>query len=294
MSVAILRLLGRLPLGVLYVTLSPLLTVLLYWVVRYRRDVVRDNIANSFPDMPVAEQRRLAWRYYRHLGQLTAEILRAQAHSESELLRRVSFKNLDMIERIRAEGKSIMVMALHQSNWEWLLQAGGVVIGPPISVVYKPLHNQAMDQFFLDARTRFHCQCIPHKRLLQGLRKWPRPYFFCLLADQSPMKKSPKAWATMLGQDTAFPLGAEIIAAGTQPVVVFCSMHQTRLGYYEVEFQPLCEPPYPAGEHPILTRYAELATRSISEQPHTWLWSNRRWRFGKSEDQYRGEDHRRV
>jgi KDO2-lipid IV(A) lauroyltransferase len=282
--IAMMRLLGRLPLPILYHTLSPSVSFLLYRVAGYRREVVVNNIANSFPQMPELERHALAKRYYRHLGHLTAEILRAQFHSEADLKRRVRFKNIELLEQTWSEGKSIMIMALHQSNWEWLLQAGALALTPTISVVYKPLHNQAMDRYLYQGRNRFHCNCIAHKTLLKQLDSWPSPFFFCLLADQTPMKKSPKAWAPMMGQDTAFPLGAEIIAEKTEPVVIFCKMLQTQLGYYEVEFLPVSEPPYQLDEHRILTRYAELATESITEQPHTWLWSNRRWRYGKEED----------
>ena len=44
----LLRLLSRLPLWWLY-RLSDLLFPLVYYVVRYRRRVVRTNLANSFP-----------------------------------------------------------------------------------------------------------------------------------------------------------------------------------------------------------------------------------------------------
>jgi len=282
--VSVLRLLGRIPLPILYRTLSPTVTFLLYRVTGYRRKVVSQNIANSFPEMPEAEQRALAKRYYRHLGHLMSEIIRAQVHSEEELRRRVTFKNPELLEQVWAQGKSIMIMALHQSNWEWLLQAGSVYLTPKISVVYKPLHNEAMDRYLYEGRSRFDCECIPHKQLLAQLDSWPSPYFFCILSDQMPLKRSPKAWATMLGQETAFPMGAEIIAEKTAPVVIFCQMLQTRLGHYDVEFIPLGEPPYRVEDHHILARYAALATASISAQPHTWMWSNQRWRYGRELD----------
>ena len=61
---SILRLFSRLPLWMLY-RISDLLFLLVYFVVRYRRKVVRENLSRSFPDRSKQERRLIERRFYR-------------------------------------------------------------------------------------------------------------------------------------------------------------------------------------------------------------------------------------
>ena len=62
--IALLKGLSHLPLRLLYV-LSDVLFVLVYYVVRYRRGVVRRNIEASFPERTAEERRGIERDFYR-------------------------------------------------------------------------------------------------------------------------------------------------------------------------------------------------------------------------------------
>ena len=51
----LIQILSRLPLTVLYAIADYLIYPLMYWVVRYRRDVVAKNLRLSFPDKTAQE-----------------------------------------------------------------------------------------------------------------------------------------------------------------------------------------------------------------------------------------------
>ena len=59
------------------------------------------------------------------------------------LRERVAILNPEVVERCKAQGRSVILLAGHVCNWEWLLLAAGAHLGIPIDVVYKPLRLAA-------------------------------------------------------------------------------------------------------------------------------------------------------
>ena len=94
----LLRLLSRLPLRVLYV-ISDLLFPLVYYVVRYRRGVVRENLRNSFPDRSEKERRQIERRFYRFFCDYAVETVKMITMSREEMLRRMHFEDTDLMDK---------------------------------------------------------------------------------------------------------------------------------------------------------------------------------------------------
>ena len=62
----ILRLLSRLPFGVLYL-ISDFLFVVSFYVIRYRRKIVEKNLRNAFPEKTSEELASIEKQFYRNL-----------------------------------------------------------------------------------------------------------------------------------------------------------------------------------------------------------------------------------
>jgi len=60
--------------------------------------------------------------------------------------------------------------------------------------------------------------------------------------------------------------------------VVYPKLQKVRRGFYKVELIPLGEPPYDDGVM-LLPLFIDALEKSIREQPETWLWSHRRWKY---------------
>ena len=65
-SVAVLFVLNKLPFCVLYF-LSDILYYFVYYVLRYRRDVVRKNLVGSFPEKDLSEIKKIEKNFYSSL-----------------------------------------------------------------------------------------------------------------------------------------------------------------------------------------------------------------------------------
>ena len=77
------RLLSYLPFPLLY-ALAWLAYLILYFLVRYRRDVVRENLAKAFPEKDNMERAALAKSFYRQLTQVGIEIVKARRMDQAE------------------------------------------------------------------------------------------------------------------------------------------------------------------------------------------------------------------
>ncbi len=289
MGVFVVKCLSRIPLWLSYRTLAPLLYVLIFYVFRYRVKVASDNIARAFPEQTEKDNKQLLKRYYHYLAEMFCEVLHSPRLSVDELKKRMHFKNPEVVNDLHAQGKPVILVALHQCNWEWLLNSGCVTLDPQVEVIYKPLHNKAFDEYFKESRSKFNPILIPHKRAIADFAHRRDAFFLALLADQAPLKKRQKAWTKMFDRDTAFPLGVDFFAKKSDAVVVFANPVRVSRGHYEVEIEVISEPPYDDSFF-IIEQYAKRGEAAIRNQPETWLWSNRRWSYSKADDPTLSED----
>jgi len=277
--ILLLNALSRLPLWFLYI-LSDALAFTASRILRYRRKVVFLNLRNSFPDKSPKEIDAIAKGFYRNLADLIVETVKAISISREELVRRVQFQNLELVESYQKTGKPVIVVTIHQCNWEWVMQCGCIQFPVPVAVLYQPLKNKRMDRLMTRIRSRFGGTVIPSEAVLGEIRK-RRDFVraFGILADQNPSKKSKKFWSPFLNQETAFNLGPKQIAKLFDYPVIFLATKRVKRGRYQVDLLPVAEPPYSKEGLEIIEGYIRIAEEVVSLAPTDWLWSHRRWKY---------------
>ena len=280
------RLISYLPFALLY-GLAWLGYLLLYHVFRYRRKVVKTNLANAFPDKTVAERKRLEKAFYRRLCQVALEIIKARRMPAEAFLQRAKFVNPELLEQY-SEGfsKSVIVLTIHQGNWEWMLHGATTRFQIPIDPVYKPLHNQSADKMVYEIRSQFGSRPLSMDESVKDIIRRRREFrVFVMVADQSPIRSERGYWTTFMNQEANFYLGAETIAKMTRFPVLYAQCRRIRTGYYEIEFKEVAKPPYDKASSEITDRYVALAEAAIRAEPESWLWSNRRWKRDRAREE---------
>jgi KDO2-lipid IV(A) lauroyltransferase len=269
--------LGRLPLPLLY-GFASLLAWVLYRVVRYRRDVVDENLRAAFPELSPAALAALEKRFYQHISDLGVEMLAARTMAREEFSRRVELVNPEVLAPFIEKQQSVLFLTCHQGNWEWLLHVVSDRMGCPIDVVYKTLHDSAFDDFMYECRVRSG-QPITFKDAGREILRRRREYRgFAMLADQAPFKRDKRYWHDFFGRPGSFYLGPQKIAEATQYPVVYVAMTKTARGRYQARCELLAQPPIARGGFDVLDSYIAALERSIRAQPETWFWSNRKWK----------------
>jgi KDO2-lipid IV(A) lauroyltransferase len=279
------RCLGRLPFALLY-PLAWLVYLFLYYVAGYRKGVVMDNLAHAFPDRNETEITLLAKNFYRRFAQVALEITRARYMHEEDFRRRVEVLNPDLlVDASEGLTRTVIVLTIHQGNWEWMLHGLSATLGVPLDPIYKPLHSPAADRFMREVRSRFGARPLPLKMAPRDiLRNRHRFRLLAIVADQSPIRRERSHWTRFLNRDTAFYPGAEALARSAGCPVIFAQCRRLGQGHYRIALHPLGEPPYALPQGELTERYVRMAERAIREEPESWLWSNRRWKRRRDDE----------
>ena len=144
----LIKLFSRLPLSVLYV-ISDFLFFITYYVVRYRRRLVRKSLRNSFPEKSAEELKKIEKDFYRNLADYSVEMLKLLTIPKEELQERMKFVHEGFLDQFTKRNQSILFLASHQFNWEWLLVSASASFPMAIDFVYQPVKNKFFNRLSL-------------------------------------------------------------------------------------------------------------------------------------------------
>ncbi len=279
----LIRLAGLLPLGVLYF-ISDLICYLIYHVIRYRRQVVNENLRNSFPEKSASEIRNIAKKYYRHLSDLIVEGLYLPGMGEKEISMRVRYNNPELIQKYFDRGKNVAAVFGHYGNWEWLC-GFPLITQYKCITIYRPLKNKIFDRLLLAVRSRFGVEPVPMKMVIRKIFEYDKlgvPSITAFIADQTPPMEKYIFWVDFFNQDTPVYSGVERIAKKMDMAVIFFKMKKTRRGYYEFDLIPLFDNASETVDYEITKTHVAFLEQQIREKPEYWLWSHRRWKLKRN------------
>lgn len=286
LGIFFLYLMSLLPFWFLYI-ISDVLFVIIYYFVRYRRDVVQQNLANSFPEKTEKERHDIEFKYYRYLADLIVETIKMITVSEKQIRKRVVATNSELVHEYFAKGKSIIAVAGHYCNWEMAALNFNFVTDKRFMIVYKPLSNFTFDEFFIQVRSRFGGQPVAMKQTMRKMAEYRNELTVSVLVgDQTPVMHEVTYFTNFLNQPTAVFLGIEKISKAIDAAVVFYDMKRVKRGYYTYTLVPLTENPKQTAEHEITDAHVRYLEGMIRREPQYWLWSHRRWKF-KPEDKHK-------
>jgi Kdo2-lipid IVA lauroyltransferase/acyltransferase len=274
--------LATLPLSALY-GFASVVGWLAFRVVPYRAALVHNNLKLAFPEMDEKALRNTMRNYYAGFAQMLVEIVKSAKMPADEIRRRVRIVNIEGPRELLAQGKSVLCVAAHQCNWEWMLLGFSLELGYPVDAAYKPLVNPWAEREMKTVRSRFGSRMIPAKELLPDIiKRRSIPRAVAMVADQEPTTSEHKHWTRFLGRDTAFYMGPEEISRVTKLPVFFIAMRRVSRGLYEMAFEPLAMPEEKLRPGELTERYARRVERQIRDAPPDWPWSHKRWKLKKS------------
>lgn len=274
-----------LPLRVLY-TFANLFYLLIYYIFKYRKYLILKNLSNSFPEKTEKEIKKIAKKFYKHFCNLFVETFYLMNVSDKEMNRRISYKNIELLESFYNKGQSIVLIFGHYGNWEWAAYLASKIRFKTFAI-YKVSKKIHMDKFVNSLRSRFGVEMLGMKEAFKVFldnHKKGIPTISYFLCDQRPVEHEIQYWTTFLNQDTPIYLGPEKIAKRMNQAVVFMDVKCVKRGYYDVEFILITDEPNNTANHEITEKHVRLLENRIKENPEYWLWSHNRWKFKKKEN----------
>jgi len=255
-------------------------------LIKYRRKVVKENIANSFPEKADNEIEKLVNGFYLHLADLMIEIIKAQGLPFRWLKKSLEIENMDLLNSLYDDGKGVLLMSGHLGNWEIQSLLPKYGMKHNLQAIYMRPKNKYFDKFLRSTRGRFGCESIPMENIYSKLmddKKNGHIATTLMLADQSPHKDNIKYWKTFLNQETPCFVGPDTLAKRAGLAMVYVHITKTRRNRYKYCFKLISKDHSTIKRNGLVDMYLEALEENIKEKPEMWLWSHRRWKH-KPED----------
>ncbi len=284
----IFYLVSKLPYRALYV-ISDIANLVLYHIVRYRRDIVRRNITSAFPEKSLEECISIERGFYKWFCDYFVETVKLMSVSRQELLSRIEFRGIDKIEECFDRGQTCAGILGHYGNWELLSATGLVIKKHPeavIGLIYHPLRSQLFDRLFINMRQSMGGVCVPKKDILRYLvsfRSQNLMNLFGYIADQAPRYRNIHLWLPFLNHDTPVFTGAERIMRKMNNAVFYIDVERPERGKYIYTFKLMTDKPGEMPEFEITKKFFAMLEHTIRRDPRFYLWSHNRWKRTREE-----------
>lgn len=283
---ALLYLMALLPLGILYV-IADVIYLLLYHIVSYRVKVVRKNLAESFPEKSQEELRHIECKFYHNFADYIVETVKLLHISDKQMRHRLTFSGMEHIDRMLADGRSVVAYFSHCGNWEWatsitLHTPNGTPDSPvQFCQVYRPLRNKWMDKLMLSLRARFHSVSYPKRTVFRDLLRLSRTGVLTVtgfMSDQKPSHGDDIHVVWFLNHPTAIITGTEQLGRRLGMGAVYMDMSKRKRGHYHIDVRHITDNIADTVPMSVTDTYASMLETTIRRQPAIWLWTHKRWK----------------
>ena len=282
-------LISLLPFRALYV-LSDFISLITYYIIRYRRKIVRKNLQTAFPEKSKEEIIRIERKFYRWFSDYIFETLKLLSISEKSLKKHLEVKGMDDVEYYFDRGQDVALILGHYCNWEWL-SAIGIAYNryyrkAAVGLIYHRLRSAVMDRLFLKLRSNHLGDCIHKKKILRFIAKYREEnqrYVMGYISDQAPKWENIHLFIPFLNHDTPVFTGGERIMRKMKNAVLFIKMTRPKRGYYVADLKFITDEPQNLPQNEVTIRFFNLLEQSIRQQPELYLWTHNRWKRTKEE-----------
>ena len=208
--------------------------------------------------------------------------------SPEEMRKRMKFKNVEAVNAMIRQGKSVSVYLGHYGNWEWVssmpLWLEKDVEGIQI---YHKLRNQIMERLMLHIRERMGGISVEMHKTARYITELVNNHKVCVIgfiADQSPKKRESRYFLPFLHHKTPVLIGTEKITKHYGFEAFYLHVTRTRRGFYEAEFVQLHENPQSLPGFELTALYFKHLEQAIQQQPELYLWTHQRFKHAERLD----------
>jgi KDO2-lipid IV(A) lauroyltransferase len=245
-----------------------------------RRRITRENLAIAFPDSTPADLKELTRKMFANLGQLIFEIFWSYRQDQKTLSDHFRLEGREHIERAYAKGQGVLVLSAHFGNWE-VMTLVEMVLGYPVSIVYRPLDYPPLERFVIKLRTRFGARQIPRKKAFRKtIRALEEKHMVGILFDQHVSRKE-GVFVNFFGRPVSTSQGLALLAMKTGAPVVPLFLLREKEGFC-ARFLPELPLTRTGDKFEDIKRNTEhyngVIEDMIRRYPEQWLWLHRRWR----------------
>ncbi|HCF03541.1 lysophospholipid acyltransferase family protein [Flavobacterium sp.] len=278
-SFPFLWIISKLPFRLFY-RFSDCIYILVYYIIGYRKKIVRNNILIALPH--ISEEKRLVIekKFFHHMCDMFLEMIKTMSISSEEMKERFKITNIELLKEYEQKNKSIILLAAHYASWEWLLSINESTSFKCYGV-YKKVNNKYFDAKVRAIRSKFKSVLVTTDNtiaLINDNEKNGIMSLYGLASDQSPQVHKTFHWQQFMGITVPVHTGAEMLAKRYDLEVVFAKVKKVKRGYYEATFVPIANNPKSIPDYEITDAYLKEVEQQILEAPEFYFWTHKRWK----------------
>ncbi|MDG1417734.1 MAG: lysophospholipid acyltransferase family protein [Maricaulis sp.] len=243
--------------------------------------VSRINMQRCFPDAAEPELDRLLGQMWDGFGRLVGEMPNMHRFADPDFFNeRVEFVGREHLERARDEGRAVVIISMHQSNWE-LAAAAIMQTGLNCHITYRPANNPLIDNRIMKTRADYGVKLMAAKggdgakALIGALKKGES---VALMNDQ---KMNDGVEAPFFGHPSMTAPGPTRLAMRHGYPLMPISVRRLD----GVRFRVTIHDPIELSANnnkstavvETVTRINQWAESVIRDAPEQWFWVHRRW-----------------
>lgn len=280
----LLWMISILPFRIIYFT-SDVIYLIVYHVIGYRKKTVKENLKMALPNLNEKERLAIEKKFYHHFCDIFMEMVKTLTMSPEEMTKRFKLTNPELVKEYEEKGKSIMLLASHYANWEWLV-ALNLKFSFEATAVYKKIGNDYFDRLVRKIRSRYNTQLAVTTQtipLIAGNSRKGKLSVYGLISDQSPKKNQTSYSDSFMGIEVPVHTGPELLSKKYNLNVIYVKIQKVKRGYYQATLVPICDDAKALLNYEITHRYIKEVEKQIHEAPEYYFWTHKRWKHRQEE-----------
>lgn len=276
----IVLLFSKLPLKVLYF-LSDIIFVILYYIVGYRKEVVYENIRNSFPEKSDEEIKQISKKFYHNFSDYLVETLKAFTISDESLHQKLQHVNLEIFSESKEKQKNVMLLSGHVFNWEWFNSLATLIPQEKCFPIYRKMQSDFWEEKIRKIRGRYGNEAIEADDVMKHILRNPNDgnSVYMFVADQTPHVSMVNYGIEFLHQKTPVFIGYDRLSSRMNVSFVYCEMEKIKRGQYRVTYHEILPDNEKFEHYEVVRKFHKNLEKTIHKNPDNWLWSHKRWKY---------------
>jgi KDO2-lipid IV(A) lauroyltransferase len=255
------------------------IAVLVFDVLRLRRDLVLKNLAIAFPEMPDRERVRVGRESVKNFAITALEFLRSRG---TDIAADIEMRGVEHVRAALDQGQGVYVLCFHLGNWE----AMGAKISRtivPAHVLVKKVGGGGMNRFVSELREKNGFLAVKRQKkgdgMLEIAKALKRGEIVGFVMDQA---RPGEPRLPFFGQPAKTNTSFAAIWRRMQAPIVPAYIHRTAVSQHVIEFFPELKLAVTEDEKADIathsTYFNEVVATHVKKHPEQYFWMHNRWK----------------
>ncbi|DAB27746.1 MAG: lipid A biosynthesis acyltransferase [Sulfurimonas sp. RIFOXYD12_FULL_33_39] len=258
------------------------LATIAYYVSSKYRNIAYKNLDFIFENKIGKKEKDEIVRYsFKNLLFNFLHLMEIRYMSKNELAKKVTVKNIEAVQRVHVQKRSVIYVTSHYSAWE----LGGSAIGAfaePIAAVYRKMKNPTYQEWVLDSRSKFGNSSLEKSNVIKPLIKLVKNGGACGILIDTAMNQREGLEVDFFGKKIRQTSTPAYLARKYNAAIIPVTIKTDDEENYELIFFDEIAVEKTDNEQEDIQKATQLQadwlTKIITDNPKFWFWVHRRFK----------------